>query len=697
MIAIEFVQKTIVKSKIGRVRMKLSFAMLLLFSVTSGLTGKVSAQTSPKTLPPITVEGYNPPSVEEIWKLPSLSGLTISRSGRYLAATASSGGRMNLVVIDLETKKADLLTSFKDYDVLSPSWVGEERIIFSLGQFNTPTGPAQGDGGGLFVVGRDGKNSRKLIPTLKEQRGIRRQLRFVRTIPGTTDEVIASGNMDEVQSNDLYRLNLITGKYVLISQGRPNFAAENWLVNDKLEPVVVTGYIKDTLIKATFRKTKQNEWKEINRFDVTKGPAFVPRALSKDGEYMQVATDFQRSTMGVFKYDFATDKLGELLAGHPRYDMGADASGTAVRGVILAPESDALLGYAVDGDKLDRVWLDEKFAARQASIDRALPNRVNSISLTPNATRFLVTSSSDVSRERWYLYDESAKTLEEIGASRPWLDGKLVEQRPFSYKSRDGLDIPGYYFLPPGAKPGQKFPTVVHIHGGPFARADTWGSGFGVAEGQLFASRGYAVVVPNFRITPGLGSATYFKGFGAFGRQMSDDHEDALQWAIDAGFVDKGNVCISGASYGGYAALWALSRPSNPFKCAIAGLAVTDLRTQLTDRAGDTADNDSGVKFWLSVLGANSTSDKLLDELSPINVADKIKKPVFFYSGRDDYRVPIVQIEKMVGALAASGNPPKGHIVLPNEGHGFGKLENRVSTWTKLLEFLDSQIGSTKQ
>ena len=62
------------------------------------------------------------------------------------------------------------------------------------------------------------------------------------------------------------------------------------------------------------------------------------------------------------------------------------------------------------------------------------------------------------------------------------------------------------------------------------ARADQWGRGFGYTEAQLFASWGYAVIVPNFRITPGLGSKNYYAGFGSYGREMLQDHEDAVIW-----------------------------------------------------------------------------------------------------------------------------------------------------------------------
>ena len=109
-------------------------------------------------------------TIEDIWKKPQLASPTLSKSGKYLAATAPYKGRLNLLVMDMDTRKGTLLTSFEDYDVQGVTWVGDDRLLFTLGQFNSPTGPGQFDGGGLFVIGRDGSGSRRLAPTVRETR-----------------------------------------------------------------------------------------------------------------------------------------------------------------------------------------------------------------------------------------------------------------------------------------------------------------------------------------------------------------------------------------------------------------------------------------------------------------------------------------------------------------------------------------------
>lgn len=659
-------------------------ALTLAISYPFGLMATL-AQTPPGPVP-----------LEELFRNPSLANVTLSSSGKYLAATAPHKGRQNLMVMDLETRKGSLLTAFDNFDVIEVNWVGDERLVFSLGQANTPTGPGQFDGGGLFVVGRDGSGARRLAPTVRESRDrrqIHRSLEFARSIPGSTDEIIASGNQTSVDSEDLYRLNLNTGRTTLLTSGRPADRTFSWILDGKLVPRAVTAGIRDELTRVVYyRKDGNSPWVELTRFSRDKGSVFVPLAIDNDDKKLIVATNRNRDTMAVYRYDPETKTLGDMLASHPRYDMGADAQGTRVAGVSIDPETNKLLGYRVEADKPEIVWTDESRAKTQQMLDAALPGMINTFRRT-KGSKLLVSSFSDVKQPRWYLLDEDKRTLEEIGASRPWLDGKLVEQRSFIYKTRDGLEIPGYLFLPPNYKPGTKLPTIVHIHGGPHARADTYGRGFGYSEGQLFASRGYAVVVPNFRITPGLGSKIYEAGFGSIGRRMSEDHEDALKWAVEQGYTDPSRACISGGSYGGYAALQAMVKTPNLFKCAIAGLAVTDFKYQLTTPDGDTYSSNEGVTFWKGILGTPDLDSALVRDISPVNNAAKIKGAVFLYAGQDDIRVPIDQIIRMDRALKAAGNPAKAFVIKEKEGHGFGRLENNIDLYNQVLKFLDEQIG----
>jgi dipeptidyl aminopeptidase/acylaminoacyl peptidase len=678
------------------------FTAACLFAAAGAALAQTGQGAAPNNLTRVEVQGSKASlvNIEDFVRQPQLTQPIMSRSGRFFASTAPSRGRMNLVVMDLQTRQGSLLSSLSDFDVISVNWVGEDHLVFSLGQFNSPTGPGQFDGGGLFAVSRDGKYQRRISPTIREVRAqnqfVYRGLSYFRSIPGSDTEFLATGNLTSAESTDVYRVDVRTGRSTLITQGRPAGSATRWVLDSKLVPRVVEMNKPDELLTTVFyRKDANSPWEELARYDPTKGPVFKPLAFEADDKTLQVAFNGDRNNMAVFRYDPEAKKMIEVAAQHPRFDMGADAQGGIVPGVITEPGTGKIIGYAVSADRPQTVWIDPTYQRFQSMIDAALPNSVNSFRRTPDGKQFLVTSISDRSSPRWYLMNEEKKTLEEIGAGRPWLNAdKLAEVRPFMLKTRDGLEIPSYYILPRDYVPGTRIPTVLHIHGGPMARADFWGQfTFGITEGQILASRGYAVVIPNFRITPGLGNDIYYKGFGTFGRQMSEDHEDAAKWAISQGFADPKRICISGASYGGYAVLRALQKSPDLFRCGVSGLMVSDLRRQLTSRFTDFSTNDAAVDYWRRVLGVKSSLDEaIVREVSPALNGLPIRQPLFIYAGRDDVRTPLEQTRVMIDALNRAGTPPKDVFIADNEGHGFGKPENNKELYERMLKFLAEHL-----
>ena len=665
------------------------------------------AQTpSPSVAFPKTEVVAPPPlSVQDFVRNPDIANPVLSRDGRYFAATAPIGGRMNLVVIDLETRKGVALTNYTNFDVIEVHWVGNERIVYSLGQANTPTGPGVADGGGLFMVTRDGKDARVLSSTTRDckNRGDNfcRQYDFLRAVPNSEEEIIVAGNMRSLDSTDVYRLNVRTGRNFLLTETRPS-NVHTWVLDRNQIPRFAIALIKDTQTETVhYRKDASSEWEELVRYDQTTGPAFVPLAFESDNKTVLVATNQGRDTMAIFRYDPSVKKLGELVAHHPRYDLGAnelgdtgsDQLGGLFPGVVRDPGTDEVVGFAVQADKPEVAWIDPNYARIQKMIDGALPATRNLFVRTPDGSRLLITAISDRNPARWYLLDDKKRTMEEVLSSRPWIKPEnLVEMRPFILKARDGLEIPSYYFLPRDYKPGQRVPTIIHIHGGPTVRADRWGEfTYGVREAQILASRGYAVVVPNFRGTPGLGSKVYYSGFGAVGRQMQEDHEDAVRWAIAQGFADPARICIVGASYGGYATLMALAKTPEMFRCGVAGLPVSDWDAIVNSASADTAYSQSAVLFAKRLVGAekNPSAGR---EVSPAFMASRMKSPLMIWAGADDVRTPIEQTRKMQSALESTGRPPK-MLIKASEGHGFGKVENNIELYDAMLKFIDENIG----
>ena len=119
--------------------------------------------------------------------------------------------------------------------------------------------------------------------------------------------------------------------------------------------------------------------------------------------------------------------------------------------------------------------------------------------------------------------------------------------RPITFKSRDGVTLHGYITLPKAAQQGQKVPVIVNPHGGPQGIRDSWGFN---PEAQLFASRGYATLQVNFRISGGYGKEFLTSGFKQIGRKAMDDVEDGLKYVIDQGWVLEDKAAIYGVATG---------------------------------------------------------------------------------------------------------------------------------------------------
>ncbi len=358
----------------------------LLFAI--GATAGAFGALAPASAQPIPIA--------DLFRPPAYANPTLSQNGRYFAVSVPRNGKMNLAVVDLEERKVAVLTDEREYDIIGVRWVGNARLVFTLGQFNSPTGAGQFDAGGLFMVSRDGKESRKLSPTIKEVINsgatVYRGYNFLRSLPGNDEEILVTGNQRDADAVDVYRMNVRTGRVTLLTERRPERVVSYVLDNNNV-PRVARANIKDKYSFINYyRKDENSPWEEISRYDGSKGPVMIPLAFEADNQAMQVAYNGDRPTMAVYRYDPAAKKLGELIAQHPRYDMGADGLGNRVAGPITDFKTNKILGYSVAADKPETVWVDEDYARLQRMIDGTLKNTHNMFARTPAGDKLLITS-----------------------------------------------------------------------------------------------------------------------------------------------------------------------------------------------------------------------------------------------------------------------------------------------------------------
>lgn len=382
-----------------------------------------------------------------------------------------------------------------------------------------------------------------------------------------------------------------------------------------------------------------------------------------------IVTNERTGRFGLYEYDLTKAAIGKAIYEHPSFDIDD---------VYFDPFTGEVKVIEYEDDRRRFVWQDADTRALQAKVDKAIPSNSNAMtSWSQDDNRVLVWSEGADDPGRYYLLDRKSGQMHAVVAPYPEIEpDRLAPTKWVDFTARDGLALHGYLTLPKGM-PAKGLPLVMMPHGGPYMR-DHWEYDPTV---QFLASRGYAVFQPQFRGSVGRGKDFVAKGFGQWGRKMQDDLDDGVKWLVQSGQIDPRRVCIVGASYGGYAAMWAAVRNPETYRCAASFAGVSDLSAMLDyDKQFFAATRY--FQNWREKVRGESSVD--LRGVSPLTYANKIKIPVLIGHGEDDDNVPVSQSRKMVEALEQSGANVTG-VFYKDEGHGFNKKED-LTDWLKRLE-----------
>lgn len=298
---------------------------------------------------------------------------------------------------------------------------------------------------------------------------------------------------------------------------------------------------------------------------------------------------------------------------------------------------------------------------------------------------------------KYYLYDRSQKQLRFLLTDYPALDQyPKAARRAFFVPTRDGLTLPVHVYLPPGSDangdglPDKPLPTILYVHGGPWAGVTFWNQYFHWRNFQLLANRGYAVINCEFRGSTGLGKDFIDKSSKVWGTDMVNDKVDIANWARSIGIAPViGKIGIWGWSYGGYAAMAGLAFSPETYDCGIAMYGISDLEAFLKT---DFANND----FWHARVGNLPEDAAMLRSYSPINFIDRIQAPLLLTTGSKDDRVPQSQMDHMADAMKKAGKDVT-YFYYPEEEHDYRSNESWVSFWAIAEGFLAKHLGGRSQ
>ncbi len=256
----------------------------------------------------------------------------------------------------------------------------------------------------------------------------------------------------------------------------------------------------------------------------------------------------------------------------------------------------------------------------------------------------------------------------------------------FTFVNALGETIDGWIMKPVGFEEGERYPTVLEIHGGP---RGVYGDGV-FHEFQVLASEGYAVLYTNPRGSAGYGEAYAQAVMGHYGEC---DYEDLMAFVDEAlkkyPLIDDSRLGVTGGSYGGYMTNWMISQ-TDRFAAAVTFRSICNWVSKF-------GVSDIGYMQPRSISGRETFwGDDIVEQLrhSPIMYAGDVKTPCLIIHSEDDLRCPMDQAEQWFVALKQNG-VPTGLVRFPDETHELsrsGKPKHREERLSHMLRWFNEHL-----
>jgi dipeptidyl aminopeptidase/acylaminoacyl peptidase len=334
-------------------------------------------------------------------------------------------------------------------------------------------------------------------------------------------------------------------------------------------------------------------------------------------------------------------------------------------------------GYRGAGTFAGRLSLDgsyEELAGGELTLG---PRYSPGLAVSADGSRAAATcESADEAAEVVLWEDGKRRTLTNLNAEvAPRLAN--IDWRAYRWSSYDGLEIEGLLALPRGDVNGPR-PLVVLVHGGP---TGAWSWMFAPAPGlvQLLASEGYATLLPNVRGSVGWGPEFAEANLGDMGGGDFQDILTGIDALVRDGIVDDRRVAITGGSYGGFMACWAVTQ-TDRFAAAIPEAVVTDwVSFHSTTNIGQFD------RLYLQADPYDAQGD--YTRRSPVYHAGKSRTPTLILHGEDDLCTPLSQAVEFYKALVEAGCETE-LVVYPREGHGWTEREHQIDSWNRTRDWL---------
>ncbi len=258
---------------------------------------------------------------------------------------------------------------------------------------------------------------------------------------------------------------------------------------------------------------------------------------------------------------------------------------------------------------------------------------------------------------------------------------QLAPAQDFRWRSSDGLEIQGWLYR--AAPPADR--AIIYAHGGPSYHSEDRLN----AQIQYFVSRGFNVLDPNYRGSTGFGlkfrEAIKEDGWG--GREQ-DDVATGARALVAAGLASPGKVGVTGTSYGGYSAWFAIThQPPEVIAAAAPVCGMTDLVVDY-----ETTRPDLRPLSEEMIGGRPDQVPERYYARSPINFVENIQGQLLIVQGAQDPNVTPENVRQVVRRLQAAGKEYQ-LLMFEDEGHGIVRVANQERLYTALADFFASALG----
>lgn len=587
----------------------------------------------------------------------------MSYNGKYISYVAPKEGVLNVWIAPSEDiSKAYVVTNDKGRGIRNYGWAYDNQTILFSQDYKGDENQR------IYSYNINTKKTNLLTP----EKGVKSIL-FAASQNFPNDVIIGTNERNK-EFFDIYRYNIKTGDRRLIFE---NNKFIDFTFDDDLNLRLAT-FISDEGDEEIY----ENKDGAFNLF--TKVPFEDTRTTSilgfnKSGDELYIIDSRGRNTGALKSLDMKTGKE-QLLASDDKADIEV---------FMTHPKEKTIQAVVVNYEKARYKTLDKsidediKFLRESHGGDIVINTR------TSDDKHWLVAYISDNKPVQYYLYNRDSKMLDFLFSNRKALEGyNLAAMHPVIIEARDGLNMVGYVTYPTINKPEKPVPLVLYVHGGPYGIRDSWG--FDPIH-QFLANRGYAVLSVNYRGSGGFGKNFVDAGTREFGKKMQDDLVDAAHWAVKQKIADASKIAIMGGSYGGYATLAGLTFTPDLFAC---GVDIVGMSNMITTIENFPPYWKPALKSYMRRVGdpSNPEDRKLLEKISPLFHAKRIKKPLFIAQGAYDPRVKQSESDQIVEVMRHN-HIPVLYALYEDEGHGFARPENRMSHQALTEQFLALVLG----